>query len=888
MKKPTKYILSFISILLVILACTKQVGLYTEVEFELTETHESEGYVNTALTTVITVTPEELVDGYSYSYSYKINSGSGYFEDESGTIISEGEKIALDPLTASLNYIATEIGDHTIVFTAEDSFGFTEQVIATYSVTDIPVTWTASASTDQILLGASEAITVVLGSETEDEEVTYQRNYSFTEGTGTLTTSEGADETLNELVEITPGTYELEFIATELGSVIIEFLLEDSNGQEVIETINFEVVEELEQSDTNSITSFELEGITIDNPENEITITLPYGTDVSALIPTIEHNGASIYPNNTPQDFSSSVTYTVTAENDDTQEYIVTVELEVGESSSNDITSFELEGITIDNPENDFTITLPAGTDVSALTPTIEHNGASINPNNTPQDFSSSVTYIVTAEDSSTQEYIVTVELESGNEPTAENFDVTVDENSTSNLIDVTDKIGDEDGDTLTVTISSALNGTASISGTVISYTPTSGYSGNDQITYTVDDGSDSVNATISITVSPLTNNEPVANDVSISVEENSSSNTIDLTNEMSDIDGDTLTVTFINPANGTATISGTVISYTPTSGYSGNDQITYTVDDGTDSVNATITITVTALANNEPVANDVSISVEENSSSNTIDLTNEISDVDGDDLTVTIGSALNGTATISGTVISYTPTNGYSGNDQITYTVDDGTDSVNATISITVNALNQAPTAVATGPSSIFTGGTAQFYGDSSTDPDDDTLSYLWDFGDGGTSTEANPSHSYSTADDYTVILTINDGNGGTNSTTLTISVATPITFDSSTGEYTAPAGSTVTIILRSIGDMGKGDAIVNVDGVMIVSNFYNTIDSFSLTDEESFTMPESGSVVITGSHDNLYDSDGTVSYSSVNISNSESSSTQSLLMDINNGIPQ
>ncbi|MBU2997464.1 DUF5011 domain-containing protein [Cellulophaga baltica] len=247
MKKPTKYILSFISILLVIIACTKQVGLYTEVEFELAETHESEGYVNTALTTVITVTPEELVDGYSYSYSYKINNGSGYFEDESGTIIiSEGEKIALDPLTALITYIPTEVGDHSIVFTAEDSFGFTEQVIATYSVTDIPVTWTASASTDQILLGDSEAITVVLGSETEDEEVTYQRDYSFTEGTSTLTTSEGADETLNELVEITPGTYELEFTATELGSVTIEFLLEDSNGQEVIATISFEVVEELD------------------------------------------------------------------------------------------------------------------------------------------------------------------------------------------------------------------------------------------------------------------------------------------------------------------------------------------------------------------------------------------------------------------------------------------------------------------------------------------------------------------------------------------------------------------------------------------------------------------------------------------------------------------
>ncbi|MBU2997462.1 Ig-like domain-containing protein, partial [Cellulophaga baltica] len=327
MKKPTKYILSFISILLVILACTKQVGLYTEVEFELAETHESEGYVNTVLTTVITVTPEELVEDYSYSYSYKINSGSGYFEDESGTIISEGEKIALDPLTASITYIPTEVGDHTIVFTAEDSFGFTEQIIVTYSISDIPIIWTASASTNQMLLGDSEEITIVLGSETEGEEVTYQRNYSFTKGTGTLTTSEGADETLDELVEITPGTYELKFTATELGSVTIEFLLEDSNGQEVIETISFEVVEEL--SSEKEITSFSINDVYGILTDTRIAIELPEGTDLTALTPTIVHSGETISPaSGTAQDFTDPVIYTVIAEDSSTQEYTVTCTVE--------------------------------------------------------------------------------------------------------------------------------------------------------------------------------------------------------------------------------------------------------------------------------------------------------------------------------------------------------------------------------------------------------------------------------------------------------------------------------------------------------------------------------------------------------------------------------
>ncbi len=500
MKKPTKYILNFITILLVIIACTKQVGLYTEVEFELAETHESEGYVNTALTTVITVTPEELVEGYSYSYSYKINSGEGYFEDELGNTISEGDKIALDPLSASLNYIATTVGDHSIVFTATDSFGFTEQVIATYSISDIPVTWTVLASTDQILLGDSETISIVLGSETEDEEVTYQRNYSFTEGTGTLTTSEGDNEILNELVDIIPGTYELTFTATDLGISTIEFLLDDSNGQELIETISFEVLAEVELSSENTITEFELEGIIVSDPESEFTITLPSGTDITALTPMIIHNGESINPDNSAQDFSNPVTYTVTAENGDIQEYTVTIELE--QSDLNSIETFEINGVSVSNPDNEFTITLPAGTDITALLPEIFYIGQSLSPSTT-QDFSTPIIYTVTAENGDTQEYIVTVELELGNEPTAENFDVTVEENSTNNTIDVTSYINGADGDILTITIDQPANGTATVSGNVITYTPDTDYSGTDeQITYTVSDGTESASAIISITVS--------------------------------------------------------------------------------------------------------------------------------------------------------------------------------------------------------------------------------------------------------------------------------------------------------------------------------------------------------------------------------------------------
>jgi PKD repeat protein len=51
----------------------------------------------------------------------------------------------------------------------------------------------------------------------------------------------------------------------------------------------------------------------------------------------------------------------------------------------------------------------------------------------------------------------------------------------------------------------------------------------------------------------------------------------------------------------------------------------------------------------------------------------------------------------------------------------------------------------------------------------------YLWDFGDGGTSTSQNPSHTYSSYGTFDVTLTVTDEYGATNSTTQTITILSP-----------------------------------------------------------------------------------------------------------------
>ncbi|WP_125775624.1 PKD domain-containing protein [Antribacter gilvus] len=72
--------------------------------------------------------------------------------------------------------------------------------------------------------------------------------------------------------------------------------------------------------------------------------------------------------------------------------------------------------------------------------------------------------------------------------------------------------------------------------------------------------------------------------------------------------------------------------------------------------------------------------------------------------------------------------------------------------------------------------GGATVTFQDRSQDPDADLVSYAWDFGDGGTSTEASPTHTYAGPGTYPVTLTVTDAVGRTATTTLTQKVVGPV----------------------------------------------------------------------------------------------------------------
>jgi uncharacterized repeat protein (TIGR02543 family) len=74
----------------------------------------------------------------------------------------------------------------------------------------------------------------------------------------------------------------------------------------------------------------------INNTVHTIAVNVPYGTDITGLIPTITHTGASISPaSGVAQNFTNGVAYTVTAADGSTQNYQVTVNVSSASDNAN-------------------------------------------------------------------------------------------------------------------------------------------------------------------------------------------------------------------------------------------------------------------------------------------------------------------------------------------------------------------------------------------------------------------------------------------------------------------------------------------------------------------------------------------------------------------------
>ncbi|WP_281266879.1 Ig-like domain-containing protein [Curtobacterium sp. 9128] len=384
-------------------------------------------------------------------------------------------------------------------------------------------------------------------------------------------------------------------------------------------------------------------------------------------------------------------------------------------------------------------------------------------------------------------------------------------------------------------------------------YTPTTGYSGQDSFDYTVTDGNGAGKSdTVTVTVTVL----PKAVDDTITIGAGSTATTTTRETGLLGNDlGTGLTITSTTaPTNGTLTVdkaTGTY-SYTPNDGFSGSDSFTYTATDKagnltTATVRITVTPTVTDDTATTPANTPLTVDVQHNDH--------------GKDLaTSVVTTPTNGTAVAQpdGTV-QYTPKDGFSGTDTFTYTVTDGpgrtTQPATVTVSVTpvANPDTASTTAGATltipagdltrndvGTTLQVTGATSTKNGDASVDQATGALTYT-------------PKDGFSGTD--TVTYEVTDASGQKSTGVVTIVVGPTAAPDTAT----ATAGETLTVskddgVLANDKGTGKqaavdqkptnGDLDLATDG----SYTYTPHDGFSGTDTFTYTLTDGSGRTSTG----------------------------------------
>ena len=269
------------------------------------------------------------------------------------------------------------------------------------------------------------------------------------------------------------------------------------------------------------------------------------------------------------------------------------------------------------------------------------------------------------------------------------NRDIVSTNSNTAITIGVTSNDSDPQGGTLsapTITTMSK-NGSATVSGNNIIYTPSNRFTGKDTLIYqrslVTTDACTTVLSDTAIVYITITNQPPVAVNDAITT---FSCTPVDIKVKTNDSDPEQTTLTPIlvsNPANGTVVLNGEGYKYTPNTNFTGTDQFTYKVQDGsTDALQsntATVVITVSVAANpnRSPLASADNDNTLINQPLNTNVLAND-SDPDNDPLTINITATgllkpANGTIQLlANNMIRYTPNEGFTGTDTYEYQICD------------------------------------------------------------------------------------------------------------------------------------------------------------------------------------------------------------------------
>ncbi len=508
-----------------------------------------------------------------------------------------------------------------------------------------------------------------------------------------------------------------------------------------------------------------------------------------------------------------------------------------------------------------------------------------------------SFTYQVSDGNGATAQASVSLTINAVNDaPTLNADSFSLDEDlSLTKLVTDSDQLlandSDVDGDTLTVNTtpltnvshgSLALNSDGSFS-----YTPNSNFNGVDSFTYQVSDGNGATaQASVALTINAV-NDAPTLNADSFSLDEDLSltklvTDSDQLLANDSDVDGDTLTVNttpLTNVSHGSLALnSDGSFSYTPNSNFNGVDSFTYQVSDGNGATaQASVSLTINAV-NDAPTLNADSFSLDEDLSltklvTDSDQLLANDSDVDGDTLTVNTTPLTNvshgSLALNSDGSFSYTPNSNFNGVDSFTYQVSDGNGATaQASVSLTINAVNDAPTLNADSFSldedlsltKLVTDSDQLLANDS--DVDGDTLTVnttpLTNVSHGSLALNSDGSFSYTPNSNFNGVdsftYQVSDGNGATAQANVALTInatndapiAAPDSYsimgnlmfskmitdnDHLLSNDSDLDGDTLTVNTTPLTNVSHGSLVLNSDGSFSYTpnNNFNGVDSFT-----------------------------------------------------------
>ena len=217
--------------------------------------------------------------------------------------------------------------------------------------------------------------------------------------------------------------------------------------------------------------------------------------------------------------------------------------------------------------------------------------------------------------------------------------------------------------------------GTASLSGSQVTYRAAADFVGEQTIAYRVSDTAGKfADAQIKLTISAIDNDPPTANNRDLSVEIGGQVS-VDLATLASDPNNDPLSFSLSDtPDHGTARIVGTTLTYTPTTTTPLTDTIVYRATDSRNaSAEGTIRIRVTGAVNEPPLARDAVITIGVTETA-LLDLRTLASDPDGGSLRFEIAANPRfGSASLTGSVLQYIPNTSLTVSDTLIYRAIDG-----------------------------------------------------------------------------------------------------------------------------------------------------------------------------------------------------------------------